>query len=843
MKRQRYLRLLGLALSVLLLCGAMPFSVAADGYTRPEKWKLNGVNTECRTEFLVAYTGTGKTGTGEKCTDVKVGADGRVISVGANNADIPKDGFVLSGSGSKARTLKNLTVGDGLWLDTENLLIVMVPKNYREQATEVTISYTGVNGTRIADSTILYDRGGTTTGTNDYGYEVVVDADGYVTAVGTNNSPIPEGGFVISGHGKGKTALQGTIAVGYKAELDRTNKTVTFRTDEEIALHEIGIYAETLSTRKNAAKAAGKLLNYDRLDTLCKEMNALQGDCQKALQDKDTFQRIVVYHRFENIKAECENELVETPAVEARAVWIRPDLTTNKEQVYKTVKKIYDAGFNQVYVELLYDNTTIMPVPEESLYTQNPKLKGADLLAFYVEACHAYRIELHGWYSVCRVGYKGSANTQYCIAMKKPEWKQISKNGVDFVENAYGDAYFVNPALPEVRAFLLSTCEYLAENYDLDGLHLDYIRYPNKNDGEDFGYDEYTCAAYKEKTGVDPRTLVAGTSAYTDFCKFRADYVSMLVGSISNMLKEKRPDMVLSAAVAPDYHGSMQAMCQDPTTWIQNGYLDEVLPMAYGSTDMVVRVIGATDAIGDALGIYGVSDQGADILKEQITATREHGASGFGFFSWNVYGTAYQPVSDTALAKKVPSPLWDAKASVQSLLRTSAKRLAMLGKGDLQKQCEDEANKLESASLASEKAGLTALLSLLSKVNGLTAEQQALLSNDANRMTRILAHERDDAKAEYRKTHPLPESRIEEEKKDDPKETSDVSETSSEEESSEPEKVKLNPVEKTAQIVSLVVIFGGLLLFPVYFILNSRKKRIHREYEEAQNGGQDGENA
>ena len=842
MKKHCFLRLLGLILSVLLFCGALSVSVSADGYTRPEKWRLNGINTECRTEFLVAYTGTGKTGTGEKCTDVKVGADGRVLSVGEHNAEIPEGGFVLSGSGSKARTLKNLAVGDGLWLDTEELLVVMVPKDYREQTTEVTIRYTGVNGTRVADSTILYDHGGTTTGTNDYGYEVVVDADGYVTAVGTNNSPIPEGGYVISGHGKGKTALQGTVGVGNKAELDRENKTVVFRSDEEIALREIGVYAEELAKRKNAAKNAGKLLDYELLDKLCTEMNDLRDDCKEAAKDTDSFRRIVVYHRFGIKKDECEAALIETPAVEARAVWIRPDLVTNKEQVYKTVKKIYEAGFNQVYVELLYDNTTIMPVPEGSLYTQNPKLKGADLLAFYVEACHAYRIEIHGWYSVCRVGYKGSANTQYCVAMKKPEWKQISKNGVDFVENAYGDAYFVNPALPEVREFLLSTCEYLAENYALDGLHLDYIRYPNKNDGEDFGYDEYTRNAYKEKTGVDPRTLVAGTAAYADFCKFRADYVSMLVGSISDMLKEKRPDMVLSAAVAPDYNTSLQAMCQDPTTWIKNGYLDAVLPMAYGSTDMVEHVVEKTDPLGTALGIYGVSDQGADILKEQITATREKGASGFGFFSWNVYGTKYQPVSDTLLAEKVPSPLWDAKASVQSLLRTSAKRLSMLGKGDLQKKCEDEADKLNTVSLASEKAELKTLFGSLSKVAGLTAEQQALLANDVNRMTRILAHERDDAKAEYLKTHPLPESRIEE-TKDEPKETSDTSDVPSEEESSEPEKVKLNPVEKTAQVISLIVIVGGLLLFPVYFILNSRKKRIHREYEEAQNGGQDGENA
>ena len=870
-------RVFCLLLSGCLLLSMTALFASADGYTEPAAWALNGVNTECRTGFLVAYTGTGKTGTNDKCTDVSVDANGKVISIGANNAEIPKGGFVLSGSGAKVTSLKKLAVGDGLWLDEEASLVIMVPKAYDPFRQNV-VTYTRVNSTRVTDSIVLYNQG-ERTNTNDYGYEVVVDKNGYVTEIGTNNTLIPAGGYVISGHGAGKNTLISAAAVGNKAILNTSAKTVTFQTDASSNVREMSTYADGFKTAWETAFKAGKLLDYEAVKAMQTRLNALAKQGEDSLKEDGRLHYVVAMYQYEKLKAQSEMLLVEPSVVEGRAVWIRPDLTTSKDQVYRTVKAIYEAGFNQVYVELLFDNTTIMPVPKDSYYTQNPKLSGADLLSFYVEACHAYRIEIHGWYSVCRVGYKGSVNTQYSVAMKKPEWKNVSKNGVDYVANAYGDAFFVNPALPEVREFLLGTCEYIAENYDLDGLHLDYIRYPNANDGEDFGYDEVTRNAFKQKYGTDPRSLSVGSAQYAAFCQFRADYVTMLVRSIAEMLAAKRPDMVLSAAVAPNYNSSMSAMCQDAPTWMKEGFVDYILPMAYGSTDLVRRCITNTSAsAGDrVLGFYGMSDQGADILKEQIVATRESGADGFGFFSWNVYGTKYADVGKTVLAEKALSPLWSAKASLAALLGVTADRLALLGKSDLQKKYETAAEALKDSSVEEQKSALLSLFADSAKASGLTADQKALLGNDLARMTRIVKLNRDAAKADYRKTHPLPESKVPENLPDQPDQPSDepVGETSStvsdepaessemsvpaegsavpgtsEEPVSEAESAEgpaensveasaeeskgepLNAFEKTAQIISIIVIFGGLLLFPVYFILNSRKKRIARQYRE-----------
>ncbi|MBP5230859.1 MAG: family 10 glycosylhydrolase, partial [Clostridia bacterium] len=71
----------------------------------------------------------------------------------------------------------------------------------------------GFNVTRGTDQMVVYDQG-ETTNTNEWGYEVTVSAEGIVTKIGGNNSPIPEGGFVVSGHGTSASWLKTIVRVG-----------------------------------------------------------------------------------------------------------------------------------------------------------------------------------------------------------------------------------------------------------------------------------------------------------------------------------------------------------------------------------------------------------------------------------------------------------------------------------------------------------------------------------------------------------------------------------------------------------------------------------------------------
>ena len=65
---------------------------------------------------------------------------------------------------------------------------------------------------------------------------------------------------------------------------------------------------------------------------------------------------------------------------------------------------------------------------------------------------------------------------------------------------------------------------------------------------------------------------------------------------IENVIDEIRPDVYLGAAVAPGYANSLVNMNQDSVTWLKEGLLDIVFPMAYGTTDAVLRYIAKTSA-------------------------------------------------------------------------------------------------------------------------------------------------------------------------------------------------------------------------------------------------------
>ncbi|MBO4367011.1 MAG: hypothetical protein J5843_05065, partial [Clostridia bacterium] len=168
-------RILSLLLCLFLAFSILPFASASDN-GEMETWTLNGFNTLCRTGFAVVYTEAGtQTGTDEKCVDVLVGEDGKILSVGKNNETVPEKGFILSGSGVKKKKLEALEPGDGVLLkrNGDGGTVTLVTKAYNPFS-ESSVPYNALNSTRSADTVIVYDVG-TSTRTNEWGYEVSVD--------------------------------------------------------------------------------------------------------------------------------------------------------------------------------------------------------------------------------------------------------------------------------------------------------------------------------------------------------------------------------------------------------------------------------------------------------------------------------------------------------------------------------------------------------------------------------------------------------------------------------------------------------------------------------------------
>jgi uncharacterized lipoprotein YddW (UPF0748 family) len=152
------------------------------------------------------------------------------------------------------------------------------------------------------------------------------------------------------------------------------------------------------------------------------------------------------------------------------------------------------------------------------------------------------------------------------------------------------EGYYLAPAHPGVRRYLLQIVEELVRKYDFDGIHFDYIRYPNNR----FTGDVQLRTMFDRKYYIDPRGLAQPESlgvrisewGYEDLAekwrRFIPDDLSALVALLYRKIKAIRPGMLVSAAVKSDYLVARDEYQQDWATWLNNGYIDFVCLMAYG---------------------------------------------------------------------------------------------------------------------------------------------------------------------------------------------------------------------------------------------------------------------
>jgi hypothetical protein len=242
----------------------------------------------------------------------------------------------------------------------------------------------------------------------------------------------------------------------------------------------------------------------------------------------------------------------------------------------------------------------------------------------------------------------------------------------------------------------------------------------------------------------------------------------------------------------------------------------------------------------------GVSDQGAEVLTEQTLAIRDNSADGVAFFSWNVYDADYAEMYRGLFESPALSPTYDGKAAVLAQLALLKERIEVTMKDEyptlteLTESIEAAIKTLEGSTITECKNRLQGILEQV-EAQEISENAKAALEKDCRLIEKIIASNKDDAKAEYRDEHPLPDPIPDNDgNEQDPEESAPTEEESrdntdstpvSDESGEESKGVPLTPVENFFRFFSLIIIFGGLALFPVYFVLNARKKRIIRSFD------------
>jgi len=649
-----------------------------------------------------ATTGTNPWGMELTVVDGKVtrvvtisqGANGAWLD---NNSPIPSNGYVLSVQSESPFfpiLNGNVTVGADVVMDINNQVLFQAAKTTYHALNPKTRednpggwdngSNAPYPGFRGADQLIVYDSSyGTSTGTNPWGYEVAVNAEGTVIQIGGNDTPIPQGGYVISGHGAMAGWLQEHVSVGASFRLLADDKEALFLFTPESNLIQVRTSIQTAEQALAESRRQFLDVDYGAIEQRIAQTKAGLAELEGRARAGD-------YSGFmENFRALDEEAVLakfmnyESRAVDHRSVWMRPK-ETNLAQVQQNIAKLKALNINSLYLETWWNGHTIYPT-EHPLAEQNPIYQGFDVLQAYIDEGKKAGIEIHAWVENFFIGMGNQIGK---VRTVHPEWSMISRLGHDYqyVPIYSSNYYFINPALPEVRDFVSEIYEELLRKYDVDGLQLDYIRYPDAGDfTNDYGYDSYTRNLFMEQYGADPIGLYPGSELWEEWVNFRKNIINEFVYRISDEARAIKPNIRISAAVWPNYVDGPILMSQEPRDWLEKNYIDQLFPMSYNPT-VALTAEDARESVelsdGKAFVVIGVgafeAGRTSEVMIGQIDASMDEGVSGSALFEFEgIFNNGHdQPLLAGVYSKPAIVPDRDPVLSLRTVISEMERKIA-----------------------------------------------------------------------------------------------------------------------------------------------------------------------
>ena len=267
-----------------------------------------------------------------------------------------------------------------------------------------------------------------------------------------------------------------------------------------------------------------------------------------------------------------------------KAIWVVRHAWSSPEQIAGLMEQCQAAGFNTVLFQVRGNGTAfyrsrIEPLAEE----YRGRDPGFDPLEVACREAHRRGMALHAWVNVMPA-WKGKEppRSPEHLWYTHPEWFWYDRNGR---RQPLGDWYVsLNPCLPEVRRYLVEVLQEIVCNYRVDGLHLDYVRFPtDEGPRVDYPHDARTLALFKAATGKTPAQDRAAWS------RWRTAQVTQVVRDARAMTRRVRPELKLTAACWADIQAARRDYFQDGPAWVNAGLVDLVFVMNYTANTTVYR--------------------------------------------------------------------------------------------------------------------------------------------------------------------------------------------------------------------------------------------------------------
>lgn len=284
---------------------------------------------------------------------------------------------------------------------------------------------------------------------------------------------------------------------------------------------------------------------------------------------------------------------------EVRALWVDAfrDGIKTPEQVDQLIQNALDANINTLIVQVrrrgdAYYNNSLEP------RTEDPDLMpGFDALQYIIDKAHANKIEVHAWLNTlvaCKQdelpqdpnhvwnlhGPKASGRDNWVSYYRAP-----NKNGKGWSKQL-NPSFYLDPGHPDLVDYTVDVYLHVVKNYDIDGIHMDYSRYA----GKEWGYNPTSVARYNARYG----TTGMPEPDNPRWAAWRREQTAGLVRKIYLKAIALKPELKVSSAVVTWGDGPINTydwvktraytdVFQDWRSWLEEGIIDQVMPMNYFS--------------------------------------------------------------------------------------------------------------------------------------------------------------------------------------------------------------------------------------------------------------------
>lgn len=358
---------------------------------------------------------------------------------------------------------------------------------------------------------------------------------------------------------------------------------------------------------------------------------------------------------------------------EVRALWVVRTTLTSHAKIRAMVNSAKENGFNTLIVQVrgrgdAYYHSSREP---RAVELKDQPLEFDPLRATLSEA-RQRGLKVHAWINTSLLANLDALPTDpKHVYHKHPEWlavpravaaelykmsprdQRYKERIVEWskANRAELEGVYTGPSNPKVRDHIYQIWMDILKNYDVDGLHFDYVRLASP----DFDYSRTSLEKFGKwlkpglstaerrqlKQSLKDNPLAAADAYPLKFGDFQREQITMLVERIYRGVKKRKPQVTVSAAVFANDENAYTRRFQDWRRWLTMGILDVACPMAYSTDTTVFQkqiAIAATTAhsagrrVWAGIGAYRIP---AESTVEKINVARGLRTDGIILFSYD----------------------------------------------------------------------------------------------------------------------------------------------------------------------------------------------------------------